>query len=314
MRVVMMIEGQEGVTWDQWVALAEAAETANLDGLFRSDHYTMIHGLEGGSLDAWTTLAALAPLTRTLRLGTLVSPVTFRHPSLMAHIVASVDHISGGRIELGLGTGWYELEHSRNGFAFPPLGERTRLLAESVEIIARSLSEQGFDHHGPSFTLVGQELLPRPVQRPKPPLILGGQAGPRSAALAARFADEYNAFSGTPADAGRARSILDAACVSAGRDPKTLKQSTMVWAILGDSDQDAEARSRRLVERMAPDASLVGIIDQLRAAGLVGTPQRIAERLEPFEAQGVSRLFVVNFDFADATSVALIGELARSLA
>src|SRR5579872_4276531 len=176
----MMIEGQEGVTWEQWAPLASAAEDARLDGLFRSDHFTMIHGLAGGSLDAWTTLAALAPLTRTLTLGTLVSPVTFRHPSLMAHIVASVDHISGGRIELGLGTGWYELEHVRNGFAFPPLGERTRLLAESVEIIARSFSEQKFDHRGPSFTLVGQELLPLPVQRPKPPLILGGQAGPKS--------------------------------------------------------------------------------------------------------------------------------------
>src|ERR1700743_1043493 len=113
MRVVMMIEGQEGVTWEQWVPLAEAAETPGLGGVFRSEHYTMIHGLPGGSLDAWTTLAALAPLTRTLRLGTLVSPVTFRHPSLMAHIASSVDHISGGRVQLGLGTGWFELEHIR---------------------------------------------------------------------------------------------------------------------------------------------------------------------------------------------------------
>src|SRR5271167_4776865 len=111
MRVVMMIEGQEGVTWDQWAMLAEAAEAARLDGLFRSDHYTMIHGMAGGALDAWTTLAGLAPLTKTLRLGTLVSPVTFRHPSLMARVALTVDHISGGRAELGLGTGWYELEH-----------------------------------------------------------------------------------------------------------------------------------------------------------------------------------------------------------
>src|SRR5579872_4510015 len=165
----MMIEGQEGVTWEQWAPLASAAEDARLDGLFRSDHYTMIHGFAGGSLDAWTTLAALAPLTRTLRLGTLVSPVTFRHPSLIAHIVASIDQISGGRVELGLGTGWYELEHARSGFAFPPLGERTRLLAESVEIIIGSWRERNFDHQGTSFTLAGQELLPAPMQRPNPP-------------------------------------------------------------------------------------------------------------------------------------------------
>jgi alkanesulfonate monooxygenase SsuD/methylene tetrahydromethanopterin reductase-like flavin-dependent oxidoreductase (luciferase family) len=314
MRVVMMVEGQEGVTWAQWVALAEAAESARLDGLFRSDHYTMIHGLPGGSLDAWTTLAALAPLTRTLRLGTLVSPITFRHPSLIAHIVASVDHISGGRVELGLGTGWYELEHARNGFAFPPLGERTRLLAESVEIVMRSWREPSFDHSGPAFTLVGQDLAPKPVQRPNPPLILGGMAGPKSAALAAKYADEYNAFTATPEDAGRARGVLDAACANAGRDPKTLAQSTMIMALLGESDQDAEARATRLLARLAPGAPLAGLIERMRGGGLLGTPHSVAERLRPFAAHGVSRLFVQNFDFADPSSVALYGELARALA
>jgi alkanesulfonate monooxygenase SsuD/methylene tetrahydromethanopterin reductase-like flavin-dependent oxidoreductase (luciferase family) len=314
MRVVMMVEGQEGVTWAQWVALAEAAENARLDGLFRSDHYTMIHGLAGGSLDAWTTLAALAPLTRTLRLGTLVSPITFRHPSLIAHIVASIDHISGGRVELGLGTGWYELEHARNGFSFPPLGERTRLLAESVEIVIRSWREEAFDHRGVAFTLVGQDLAPKPLQRPNPPLILGGMAGPKSAALAARYADEYNAFTATPEDAGRARAVLGAACASAGRDPKTLAQSTMIMALLGESDQDAEARAGRLAARLAPGAPLSGLIDRMRSGGLIGSPQNVADRLRPFAAHGVSRLFVQNFDFADPSSVALYGELARALA
>lgn len=314
MRVTMMIEGQEGVTWDQWVALAQAAEDARLDGIFRSDHFTMIHGLTGGSLDAWTVLAALAPLTRTLRLGTLVSPVAFRHPSLMAHIAASVDRISGGRVELGLGTGWYELEHAQNGFAFPLMGERTRLLAEYVEIVVRSWREQAFDHRGPAFTLSQQQLLPKPVQAPSPPLILGGRAGPKSAALAAKFADEYNAFSATPKDAGECRRRLDAACANAGRDPTTLAQSTMVAAILGESEPDAEARARRLADQLAPGAPLLGFIDRMRAGGLVGAPASVAERLRPFEAVGVSRLFVQNFDFGDPSSVALIGELARALA
>jgi alkanesulfonate monooxygenase SsuD/methylene tetrahydromethanopterin reductase-like flavin-dependent oxidoreductase (luciferase family) len=314
MRVVMMIEGQEGVTWEQWVALAEAAEAAKLDGLFRSDHYTMIHGFRGGSLDAWTTLAALAPLTRTLRLGTLVSPVTFRHPSLMAHIASSVDHISGGRVELGLGTGWYELEHVRNGFAFPPMGERTRLLAEQVEIVIRSWREETFDYEGRAFTLKGQQFLPKPLQKPNPPLVLGGRAGPKSAALAAKYANEYNAFSSTPEEAARCRADLDAACVAVGRDPKTLVQSTMISPVLGENERDAQSRADRLLAQLGPSGPLRGMIERGRTSGMVGTPASVAEHIRPFQAEGVSRLFVQNFEFGNPGSVALIGELAKALA
>jgi alkanesulfonate monooxygenase SsuD/methylene tetrahydromethanopterin reductase-like flavin-dependent oxidoreductase (luciferase family) len=313
MRVAMMIEGQEGVTWAQWVALAAAAEAAKLDGLFRSDHYTMIHGFAGGALDAWTTLAALAPLTRTLRLGTLVSPVTFRHPSLMAHIAASVDHISGGRVELGLGTGWYELEHLRNGFAFPPMAERTRLLAEHVEIIMNSWREPVFDHKGAAFELKGQEFQPKPVQKPNPPLILGGRAGPKSTALAAKYASEYNGFATTPEDARQVRAGLAAACQAAGRDPNTLVQSTMIAAVLGETDQDAEARAQRLLAQLTPGGMLFGFMERMGAGGLIGSPANVAARIRPFEAEGVSRLFLQNFDFADLGSVALIGELAQAL-
>ena len=148
MQVVLMIEGQEGVTWDEWVAIAKAAEDAELHGLFRSDHYTMIQGTPGGALDAWTTIAGLATLTKTLRLGTLVSPMTFRHPSLMARVVASADHISGGRVEMGIGTGWYEKEHVENGFPFPPMKERFDEFIEQVEIIHKSWTETEFDYDG----------------------------------------------------------------------------------------------------------------------------------------------------------------------
>ena len=313
MRVVMMIEGQEGVTWPQWVALAEAAEAARLEGLFRSDHFAMIHGLPGGSLDAWTTIAALAPLTRTLRLGTLVSPVTFRHPSLMARIAASIDQISGGRVELGLGTGWNEAEHAQNGFAFPPMGERTRLLAEAVEIVVRSWREPQFDHQGPAFTLKGQQFLPKPVQSPNPPLILGGRAGPKSVALAARYAHEYNAFSATPKEAERARASLDEACRRQGREPATLIQSTMIAAVLGETDADAEARARRLLDRLDPKAPLVKFIERMRAGRLVGSAASVANTIRPFADAGVSRVFLQNFEFNDPSAVALIGELARAV-
>jgi len=315
MRINLMIEGQEGVTWAQWVALAEAVEDAGLEGLFRSDHYRSIRNdEEAGSLDAWTTLAGLAPLTRTLRLGTLVSPLTFRHPSLIARIVASVDHMSGGRAELGLGAGWYELEHARNGFAFPPLGERTRLLAEHVEIIVRSWREGAFDHAGPVFTLKGQQFLPAPVQKPNPPLIMGGRAGPKSAAIAAKYADEYNTIAGAPEDAARYRAALDAACASAGRDPATLRRSAMAFALLGETDRDAEARAERLLARLAPKAPLTGAIERMRSGGLVASAAKVAARLRAHEAEGLARLYVQNFDFADPSSVALFGDLARELA
>src|SRR3954451_15424610 len=144
MRVALMIEGQEGVTWTQWVALAQAAERAGIEALFRSDHYSTVTGRAGGSLDAWTTLAGLAAVTERLRLGTLVSPVTFRHPSVLARAVVTVDQISGGRVELGMGAGWMEQEHRAFGFPFPAYEERAAMLAEQIEIVPRQWTEDEF--------------------------------------------------------------------------------------------------------------------------------------------------------------------------
>ena len=185
MRVCLMIEGQEGVAWDEWVALARAAEDAGLEGLFRSDHYSAIVQPLAGSLDAWATLAALAPLTSTIRLGTMVSPTTFRHPSVLARLATTVDHVSGGRVELGMGAGWYKREHAENGIPFLDTKARFDLFAEQVEIVVRTWTEEGFDHDGAHYTLRGQTALPKPVQQPHPPLILGGAAKPKAAALAA---------------------------------------------------------------------------------------------------------------------------------
>src|SRR5262249_43928666 len=143
-----MIEGQEGVTWDHWVALARAAEDAGLEAMFRSDHYSAIIRPLAGALDAWTTLAGLAAVTARLRLGTLVSPGTFRHPSVLARMATTVDHVSGGRVELGMGAGWYERDHTENGFPFLDARTRFALFAEQVEIVARTWTENGFDFAG----------------------------------------------------------------------------------------------------------------------------------------------------------------------
>ena len=179
MRVCLMIEGQEGVTWEDWVALAGACERSRIEALFRSDHYLSVMGqTERGSLDAWATISALAAVTETLRLGTLVSPVTFRHPSVLAKNAVTADHISGGgRIELGLGAGWLEAEHEGYGFPFPPTGERFRMLEEQIEIIRRQWDEGPLDFDGEHYRFEGLNALPKPLSPPN--LIVGGGARPR---------------------------------------------------------------------------------------------------------------------------------------
>src|SRR6266571_1012582 len=181
MDVCLMIEGQEGVTWEQWLSLALACEEYGFLALFRSDHYVSFgkpHEL--GSLDAWATLSALAGKTGRIRLGSMVSPVTFRHPSVLAKSVVSADHVSGGRIELGMGAGWFEGEHRAFGFPFPPVAERVEMLEEQVEIVHRlwDRDEEEVSFSGKHYELEACHALPKPVQDPHPPLILGGQAGP----------------------------------------------------------------------------------------------------------------------------------------
>jgi F420-dependent oxidoreductase-like protein len=222
-----MIEGQEGVTWPQWVALAQAAERAGIEALFRSDHYSTVTGRGGGSLDAWTTLAGLAAVTSRLRLGTLVSPVTFRHPSVLARAVATVDHISDGRAELGMGAGWMEDEHRRFGFPFPAYEERAAMLAEQIEIVHRQWTEERFSFHGRFYELADCEAMPKPVQRPHPPLLIGGKGRRRTLEVAARWADEYNAFHVEPDFFPGLRERLDEALAAAGREPGSVRLSLM---------------------------------------------------------------------------------------
>ena len=224
MRVALMIEGQEDVTWEDWVALADACERSGIEALFRSDHYLSVGGeVERGSLDAWGTINALAARTTTLRLGTMVSPTSFRHPSVLAKLATTADHVSGGRIELGMGTGWSEVEHTAYGFPFLSMKERMDVLEEQLEIIhdghwgdgGRSASRARY------YELERPRRAARkPVQRPHPPLIMGGAAGPRAARLAARYADEYNTAScRRSSEIAERKANIDAACAKAGREP-----------------------------------------------------------------------------------------------
>lgn len=304
-----MIEGQEGVTWEEWVRLASLAEEQGLEGLFRSDHYTAIIRPRADALDTWTTLAGLAALTERIRLGTLVSPATYRHPSVLARMAVTVDHISGGRLDVGLGSGWYEREHVAHGFPFLDGKRRFELFAEQVEVVVRSWTEEDFDHEGSAYRLHGQTALPRSVQRPHPPLILGGgSVKPRFAALAARYASEVNTL-GAPNDELRERKErLDRACAEAGRDPSSLVLSVMTACFVGEDEREALARVRKfLAIRDGDDADAEEVVAQRRDRWLVGSVEDVSARIESLRELGVTRLFLQHLNHGDDEMVELVG-------
>jgi F420-dependent oxidoreductase-like protein len=309
MRLCLMIEGQEGVTWDDWVRLARLTEEHGLEGLFRSDHYTAIIRPDGDAHDAWATLAGLAALTERIRLGTMVSPATFRHPSVLARMAATVDHISGGRVEVGMGSGWYEREHEAHGFSFPPGKERFELFAEQVEVVVRSWTEERFDHDGPAYRLRDQQALPRPVQQPHPPLVLGGTVKRRFAALAARYATEVNTL-GAPNDELRKRkATLDRACADAGRDPASLGFSVMTACFLGETDAEVRDRVARFLAIRGDDTDPESLIAERRDRWLVGTVTAVAARIDELRELGVSRVCLQHLNHDDDAMVGLMAAL-----
>jgi F420-dependent oxidoreductase-like protein len=306
-----MIEGQEGVSWDDWVRLARLAEEHGLEGLFRSDHYTAILRPDAGAHDAWATLAGLAALTERIRLGTMVSPATFRHPSVLARMAVTVDHISGGRVEVGMGSGWYEREHLAHGFPFPSGKDRFELFAEQVEIVVRSWTGERFDHDGPAYSLGGQLALPRPVQQPHPPLVLGGTVKRRFAALAARYANEVNTL-GAPNDELRERKArLDRACAEAGRDPGTLGFSVMTACFLGESDADVRERVARFAALRRDGTDPESLVAERRDRWLVGTVEQVAERIDGLRELGVTRVLLQHLNHDDDAMIGLMPAVSR---
>jgi alkanesulfonate monooxygenase SsuD/methylene tetrahydromethanopterin reductase-like flavin-dependent oxidoreductase (luciferase family) len=286
-RINLMLEGQEGVTWDQWLALAQATEDAGLEGLFRSDHYRAIGRDDpAGSLDAWTTLAALAARTERIRLGTMVSPVTFRPPSVLAKSVVTVDHISGGRVELGIGAGWFESEHVTYGFPFGSTRERLDELDRQLAEITRQWTD-------------AQDIWPKPVQRPRPPIIVGGSAKPRTVRAAVRFADEYNTVFATVEEARERKRTVDEAAREAGREP--LRFSLMIGCVVGRDRSEVEARLARLRELTADVPPIAGTVDE------------VAARLREYEAVGVERAMLQHLVHEDVEMVAVLGEVAAQL-
>lgn len=289
MRICLMIEVQEGVEWEQWLALAQGAQAAGLDGFFSSDHYRSINrGEPAGALDAWTTLAAIAASTERIRLGTLVSPVTFRHVSVLAKSVVTVDHISGGRAELGIGAGWYESEHAAYGFPFLDGRGRFDEFERQLGEIVRQWTE-------------AEDIWPKPIQKPRPPIILGGRAGPRAVRAAVRFADEYNTFGPTIEEARERCRAVQAGAVQAGREPLTF--SIALGTVIGRDEAETQDRLKAWRETTGSAAPHVS-----------GTVEQLTETLAQYAAVGVDRVMIQHLVHEDVEMVPLIGELARAVA
>ncbi len=294
-------EPQQGATYDDLLAVAQCAEAEGFDAFFRSDHYLKMGGASGlpGPTDAWLTLAGIARETSTIRLGTLVTSATFRLPGPLAISVAQVDQMSGGRVELGLGAGWYDDEHTAYGIPFPSLKDRFDRLEEQLAIITGLWSHEGgegYSFDGAHYQVVNSPALPKPTQRPHPPVIVGGGGPNRTPRLAATYADEFNTPFLQPADAKAQFQRVREACERRGRDPEELTYSSALVVCCGDDDATIALRA----------AAMGWSVGDLETYGACGTPTQVAGRIAQWRDAGASRVYLQILDLSDLDHLRLI--------
>jgi F420-dependent oxidoreductase-like protein len=304
MQLRIFTEPQQGASYDTLRRVASAAEDLGFDAFFRSDHYLKMGSVSGlpGPTDAWITLAGLARDTSRIRLGTLMSPATFRYPGPLAVSVAQVDQMSGGRVEFGFGTGWFEAEHAAYGIPFPPLGERFEWFAEQLAIITglwETPPGETFSYTGRHYTLTNSPALPKTAQQPRPPVLIGGAGPQRTPRLAARYADEFNlpfrSLDDTRASFGRVRD----ACETTGRDPASMTYSAAQVVCCGRTPDELKQRADNIGRE----------VDELREHGLAGTPEEIAAKVAEFAGLGASRMYLQVLDLDDLGHLELLAEL-----
>jgi F420-dependent oxidoreductase-like protein len=301
MRLRIFTEPQQGASYGTLRSVAKAAEDLGFDAFFRSDHYLRMGSGSGepGPTDAWATLAALAVETSTIRLGTLVTAATFRLPGPLAVTVAQVDEMSGGRVEFGLGTGWYDGEHRAYGIPFPPLKERFDRFEEQLAIITGLWSTpvgQTFSYDGGYYSLTDSPALPKPVQRPKVPVIIGGGGARRTPALAARYADEFNAAFRPAPDAAAAFERVRGACAADGRDPASMIFSTAQVVCCGKDEAELARRA----------AAIGRELSDLRENGLAGSPAEIVDKIGAYAEAGATTVYLQVLDLADLDHLDLL--------
>jgi F420-dependent oxidoreductase-like protein len=313
MRFALMIEPQQGLTYDENLAVARTAEESGFETLLRSDHYTSFPGESGlRTTDAWTTIAGMTRETSRIRLGTLVSPVTFRIPGSFAKVVANVHEMGGGRVELGVGIGWNEQEHRELGLPFPDVNERFDMLEEQLAIFRGLWQEpDGWSYEGRHWRVDGARFRPRPVRpdgRPGIHTIIGGAGKPRALGLTARYADEYNLSSAFPDDWKERGPALEAACQQAGRDPAEIVRSAMTGVLVAATEAEMRDRVREQVAMLgnAPEAAEQWL-EERRPRWIMGTPDQALERIAAFEAGGAQRLMLQDFLPRDLDMIRFIG-------
>jgi alkanesulfonate monooxygenase SsuD/methylene tetrahydromethanopterin reductase-like flavin-dependent oxidoreductase (luciferase family) len=320
MRFALQIEPQQGMSYADHVAVAKRAEANGLETLFRSDHYASFPGPTGmPTTDAWAVLAGLARDTDRIGLGTLVSPVTFRHPGNFAKVATTVDEMSGGRLEVGVGAGWNDLEHRQLGLAFPSIKERADLLEDQLAILHGLWGEPvGWSYQGKVVSIADADFQPKPVDVPgrprtpiggaRPRILVGSGGSPRSYRLAARYADEYNVSSADSPELVRGiYADVDAACKAIGRDPATLTRSAMIGVLIGRDDDEVRERFAEMTRILGDDADADWLAEREKR-WIVGTPDRARETVGAFAAAGVERIMLQDFNPWDLDMIDVIGE------
>jgi F420-dependent oxidoreductase-like protein len=301
-------EPQMGATYDDLLAVARRAEEAGFDAFFRSDHYLTMGGDgQPGPTDAWVTLAGLARETSRIRLGTLMTAATFRLPGPLAIAVAQVDQMSGGRVELGIGAGWFEAEHTAYGIPFPSLGERFDRYEEQLAVIAglwNTPTGETFDFEGAHYRLSGSPALPKPVQEGGVPIVVGGAGGKRTPRLAARYASEFNVPFASVEDNARLFTGVRQACQETGRDPESMVYSSALVLCVGKDEAEIARRA----------AAIGRDVDELRAHGVAGTPAEAVDVLGRYAEAGSQRVYLQVLDLADLDHLDLVAtEVAPQL-
>ena len=321
MRFVLMTEPQQGMSYEDQLAIARRAEQHGFEAFYRSDHYQSFPGPTGKpTTDAWAVLAGLARETERIQLGALVSPVTFRHPGNFAKLVTTVDQMSGGRIDVGVGAGWNEEEHRQLGLPFPSVGERFDLLEDQLVLLHGLWGEpDGWSHEGRTlrvdgaqFHAKGAQVAGRPVTANgtvRPRVIIGGDGKPRSLRLTARWADEYNVVSARPENARRVYADLDDACRAIGRDPGEVTHSAMVGVLVGRDQADLERRQAALMEALGEPESAEEWIEERRTRWVFGTPDEARAAVQRFADAGVERIMLQDFLPWDLEMVDVLGEV-----
>ncbi len=319
MRFAMMIEAQQGLRYEDQLAVARRAEAAGFEAFFRSDHYASFPGgSDQPTTDAWACLAGIARETATIRLGALMSPVTFRHPGQLVKTITTVDEMSGGRVEAAFGAGWNVGDHVPFGLAFPPIDVRADMLEDQLAVAHGLWGEpDGWSYEGRHVTVRGAALRPRAVEtegRPRsaagfvrPRIIVGGTGAPRSMRLAARWADEFNLSSSDPATAAAKGEALTATCVAAGRDPATLTRSAMIGVLVGADQGEVEARAARLLVEVGVADGAAEWLEARRARWIMGTPDEARAMVERFASAGIERIMLQDFLPRDLEMIDLLG-------